>query len=77
VTGDFVCVTTQRRTETWNDNAQVDARRQPGGGAYGFETCKPGYVWREAVANDKVCVTPDAREQARYDNSQAQQRAQR
>lgn len=38
---------------------------------YGPATCRQGYVWREAVARDRVCVTPSSRAQAKYDNSQA------
>jgi hypothetical protein len=41
---------------------------------YGPDTCKQGYVWREAAPNDHVCVTPEVREQARIDNSLADQR---
>ncbi len=36
---------------------------------YGPDTCKQGFVWREAVPNDHVCVTPQTREQARADNA--------
>jgi hypothetical protein len=35
------------------------------------DTCVSGYVWREAVAGDRVCVTPQTRSQAWYDNSLA------
>jgi hypothetical protein len=35
---------------------------------YGPDTCKSGYVWREAIPNDHVCVTLQSREQARRDN---------
>ena len=73
---DRVCVTPATRQQAWNDNAQTDARRQPGGGPYGFETCRQGYVWREATRNDRVCVTPATRDQARYDNAQARRRVQ-
>lgn len=41
------------------------------GGAYGPDTCRQGYVWREAFPGDHVCVTPKTRSQAAYDNSQA------
>jgi hypothetical protein len=34
----------------------------------GPDTCKSGYVWREAISNDHVCVLPESREQARKDN---------
>ena len=37
---------------------------------YGPDTCKAGYVWREAVDKDHVCVTPESRQQARTDNAQ-------
>lgn len=36
---------------------------------YGPDTCKSGYVWREAIANDHVCVKPESREQAKKDNA--------
>jgi hypothetical protein len=74
VEGDHVCVTATTRQQAWNDNAQADNRRQPGGGHSGFETCRQGYVWREVTPNDKVCVTPITRDQTRYDNSQASAR---
>ena len=35
------------------------------------DTCRQGYVWREAFPGDHVCVTPATRAQAAYDNSQA------
>jgi hypothetical protein len=34
-------------------------------------TCKQGYVWREAMPNDVVCVTPQVRTRTRRENSQA------
>jgi len=43
-------------------------------GAYGPDTCRPGYVWREAYPGDHVCVTPSVRAQAAKDNSQASSR---
>ena len=39
--------------------------------AYGPDTCKTGYVWREATPDDHVCVIPSIRTQARRDNAQA------
>lgn len=36
---------------------------------YGPDTCKSGYVWREAIPKDHVCVTPGSREQAKSDNA--------
>jgi hypothetical protein len=38
---------------------------------YGPDTCKQGFVWREAFPGDHVCVTPKTRTQAASDNSQA------
>lgn len=35
------------------------------------DTCKPGYVWREAYHNNHVCVTPETLAQAVADNRQA------
>ena len=69
--GDHVCVAPPTRDQAAGDNSRADARRQPGGGAYGPDTCRSGYVWREAGANDRVCVTPQTRERAAFDNSQA------
>src|SRR5205807_3367638 len=46
------------------------------GGAYGPDTCFPGYVWREASPTDHVCVLPATRAQAAHDNSQAASRVQ-
>ena len=44
---------------------------------YGPETCKAGFVWREATGpNDHVCVLPATRAQAAQDNSQAAARRQ-
>lgn len=43
---------------------------------YGPDTCRQGYVWREAVPNDHVCVTPKTRSQTAYDNSQTAARIQ-
>ncbi len=37
-------------------------------------TCKQGYVWREASANDRVCVTPEVRARTGYENAAAPSR---
>ena len=40
------------------------------GGPFGPETCKPGYVWREACGpNDHVCVSGATRSAAAADNA--------
>lgn len=41
---------------------------------YGPDTCRQGFVWREAVANDHVCVVPSKRDQVRSDNATAASR---
>jgi hypothetical protein len=41
---------------------------------WGPDTCKSGYVWRMANANDHVCVPPSARAQAAADNAAANSR---
>lgn len=45
--------------------------RADAGLPYGPDTCRQGYVWREAIPSDHVCVTPGTRAQTAYDNSQA------
>lgn len=41
---------------------------------FGGDTCKQGFVWREAIQNDHVCVTPATRTQAASDNRSAASR---
>ncbi len=41
---------------------------------YGPDTCKQGFVWREAVPSDHVCVTPLVRAQTAADNQLAPSR---
>jgi hypothetical protein len=36
---------------------------------YGPDTCKQGYVWRDAIPGDHVCVTPDRRSAAANENA--------
>lgn len=50
------------------DNASISFSL---GGAYGPDTCLPGYVWREAFPGDHVCVLPEARDRAQQDNVEA------
>ncbi len=44
--------------------------------SYGPDTCKQGFVWREAnpSGSDHVCVPPSVRQQARADNASASSR---
>ena len=37
-------------------------------------TCRSGYVWREAAEGDVVCVEPWVRTRVRQDNAAAQSR---
>jgi Domain of unknown function (DUF4360) len=67
-------VTPAVRTQTRNENDLAASRREPNGGVYGLNTCKQGFVWREATASDPVCVKPEVRTQAAEDNRQAQER---
>src|SRR5260221_2122388 len=41
---------------------------------YGPDTCKQGYVWREAYSGDHVCVTPQVRADTVADNRLAASR---
>jgi hypothetical protein len=38
---------------------------------HGDDTCKDGFVWRDAFEGDHVCVTPETRAQVAADNAQA------
>lgn len=42
--------------------------------AYRPDTCKQGFVWREAIASDHVCVPPHIRELVAWENVQAASR---
>ena len=59
-------------SEQWSNQACVTVGN---GGplASGPDTCKTGFVWREANATDHVCVDPHSRDDAKLDNSKAAQ----
>jgi hypothetical protein len=38
---------------------------------YGPDTCKQGFVWREAIPSDHVCVTPGTRQTTAEENARA------
>lgn len=67
---------TQTQTQTQSSVKGVisdyNPNRQPGGGAYGPNTCKPGYVWRDSFDGDTFCVTPAARQQVHNQNPNRQ-----
>ncbi len=45
-------------------------------GDFGPDTCRAGFVWREASPSDHVCVRPEVRAQVAADNAQAASRRQ-
>lgn len=53
-------------------NVRLDLRVVAGGGAtgpsQGSDTCKQGFVWREAQISDHVCVSPQTRARTRAEN---------
>lgn len=65
------CVTPAVRAEAKAQNANAANNRKVGGGPYGPNTCRDGYVWREAFAGDVVCVTPHEREKAKNQNAES------
>jgi hypothetical protein len=73
---DHVCVPPAARERERQNNLAAAARKNPARLTYGPNTCKPGFVWREADDWDWVCVAPDVRRQAAEDNAQAPGRRQ-
>jgi fibronectin type 3 domain-containing protein len=73
--GDHVCVPGTSRDLSVTENAAarglfVIAHNPPKiSMAYGLDTCKFGYVWREAISDDHVCVTGDIRTQTALENT--------
>jgi hypothetical protein len=57
------------------ENSLADIRRDPNG-AYGPNSCKAGFVWRETYPGDTVCVEPAIREIVRDENNAAASRRQ-
>jgi hypothetical protein len=53
-----------------------EAQTVIGGLAFGADTCRQGFVWREVNRQDHVCVTPQTRQQVANDNRLAAQRRQ-
>ena len=41
---------------------------------YGPDTCKQGFVWREAIPSDHVCVPPNIRTMVQQENAMAASR---
>ena len=65
---DRICVTSLSRAKVAYENRIAATRIQPGGGAYGPNTCRNGFVWREAFDGDLVCVEPYRRDEVRLEN---------
>jgi hypothetical protein len=63
-------VTTPTKPESKPDNPVTTAPK-PTVTNSNPNTCKQGYVWREATPNDVVCVTPQVRTRTRGENSRA------
>ncbi len=64
------------RARTLQENSTPTLNREPNGGASGPDTCKQGFVWREAFDGDTICVTPGERAQTKADNAAAASRRQ-
>ena len=73
--GDHVCVRPWVRDRAARDNYRTAenlsaaARRSPTGGPFGVDSCRAGFVWREASPTDHVCVPPASRTRAHDDNA--------
>lgn len=69
---DLVCVTKVSAAQVVVDNdPQTQAQRRAGGGPYGPDTCKVGWVWRDAFPGDHVCVTGETRARTAAENKAA------
>ena len=73
--GDHLCVSLERAVRVGTDNLAASRRVDPVNHAYGPDTCRPGFVWREAdrrergdAFQDRVCVTPDERARVAAEN---------
>ncbi|KAF8073059.1 hypothetical protein HT031_000720 [Scenedesmus sp. PABB004] len=57
-----VCVSKAAKARVSADNAAAPGRvNNLAAATYGPNTCKPGFVWRQADAFDYVCVLPESR----------------
>jgi hypothetical protein len=68
--GDMVCVPPQTADLVQQEAATAAERVDPNG-AYGPQSCKSGFVWREAFDGDTVCVTPARRQATWQQNANA------
>jgi hypothetical protein len=79
--GDRVCVTPARRAAVALENRLGPTRRAPkvivpppAPKPFGPDTCRQGFVWREAIPADHVCVAPSSRRLALQENAAAASR---
>jgi len=70
--GDKVCVTIAARDTVRSENRQSQRHTAVfSSGPNQPHTCKSGFVWRQAAANDHACVEPAARQRVRQENAGA------
>lgn len=73
---DVVCVVPASALQAEFDNrpdVQKARKNDPPGGPFGPETCRVGWVWRDAFAGDTICVTGDVRARTAQENAEASQ----
>lgn len=71
---DLVCVTPAVAKQVIFENdpeVQKARKNDPPGGAYGPETCRQGWVWRDAYDGDTVCVSGQTRDETAQQNRDA------
>jgi hypothetical protein len=71
VTISVVSLDGDRATVKIDSNFAERGKQNPALSVYGPNTCKAGYVWREADGSDWVCVPPAHRSQVQRDNARA------
>lgn len=79
---DRVCVSPSRRAAVALENKLGPSRRMPKAivppppppKTFGPDTCRQGFVWREAIPSDHVCVAPSSRRLVVEENKKAASR---
>lgn len=69
---DIVCVDPASALQAEFDNradVQKARKNDPPGGPYGPDTCRVGWVWRDAFEGDHVCVTGSDRTRTAQENA--------
>jgi hypothetical protein len=67
IRGELLCTKPASASNPTAVNNRAAPKPAPG-------TCKPGFVWRQAIPADHVCVTPQTRQQTAADNAAAPSR---